>query len=395
MQHPNRYTPSPAASIPLGDERSVELGALIGRGTMSFVHHAALHDLRSGISRKVAIKIFGTTATDDRAVVESAILRSARRSACILHPNVVSMLEYGVFEQCQPFLVTELVPGLSLRRFLDAMTAEGRRMPLDLALFITLEVADALSGAREATDTRGQRLSMIHGELSTREVLISPDGRVKVADFELSGARHAASSIRNLKMIAHRAVSLAPEVVSGVPADARSDVFSLGLLLREMLVGPRFTQPAHHAEVIALAREGAMDQPSFRPRLPRELFDVLNAALAVDPEARYSDAGVMEFELRRVALSLGVGDMRMFLRNEMTNLLSSTTKRSSAVAPKTGADDLKTTEVPIVNLAEARVSAMHLRDATPEDAFRERWSQTDIEETNDLSDSRDDHGNAD
>jgi serine/threonine protein kinase len=305
------------------------------------------------------------------------------------------MFEYGVFEQCQPFLVTELVPGLSLRRFLDVMTAEGRRMPLDLALFITLEVADALSGAREATDARGQRLNMIHGELSTREILISPDGRVKVADFELAGARHAASSIRNLKMIAHRAVSLAPEVVSGVPADARSDVFSLGLLLREMLVGPRFTQPAHHAEVIALAREGAMDNPSFRPRLPRELFDVLNAALAVDPEARYSDAGVMEFELRRVALSLGVGDMRMFLRHEMANLMAGMNKRASAAAPKLGDDNLKTTEVPIVNLAEARVSAMHLRDASPEDAFRKRWSQTDLDEANDLSDTRDDHGNGD
>lgn len=375
MQHPNRYTPSPAGSISLGDERTVELGSLVGRGTMSFVHGATLHDLRSGLSRKVAIKIFGATASEDRAVVQSAILRSARRCACVLHPNVVSVYEYGVFEECQPFLVTELVPGLSLRRFLDAMAAEGRRMPLDLALFITLEVADALAGAYEATDSRGQRLSMIHGELSSREVLLSPQGQVKVADFELAGARHAASSVRNLKMIAHRAVSLAPEVVSGVPADARADVFSLGLLLREMLVGPRFTEPAHHAEVIALARDGAMDQPSFRPRLPRELFDVLNAALAIDPDQRYSDAGVMEFELRRVALSLGVGDMRVFLRNEMANLILQRTKRASASAPHT--DDLKTAELPLVNADERRISALRLRDSTPEDAFRERWATED------------------
>lgn len=368
----------------------MELGALIGRGTMSFVHAATLHDLRTGVSRKVAMKIFGTTSSEDRSVVESAILRSARRSACILHPNVVPVLEYGVFEECQPFLVTELVRGLSLRRFLDAMSAEGRRMPLDLALFITLEVADALAGAREATDARGQRLNMIHGELSPREVLLSPHGQVKVADFELVGARHAASSIRNLKMIAHRAVSLAPEVVSGVPADARSDVFSLGLLLREMLVGPRFTQPAHHAEVIALARDGAMDQPSFRPRLPRELFDVLNAALAIDPEARYSDAGVMEFELRRVALSMGVGDMRVFLRNEMAKLMATMSKRGAASAPGNGnGDDLKTAEVPIVSGGEARISALRLRDSTPEAAFRERWSSPDADEVNDHSSSDD------
>lgn len=378
MQHPNRYTPPPAGSIALGDDRAVELGGLIGRGTMSFVHGATLHDLRTGLSRKVAIKIFGRSATEDRAVVESAILRSARRSACILHPNVVSVFEFGVFEECQPFLVTELVPGLSLRRFIDGVTTDGRRMPLDLALFITLEVAEALSGARVARDPRGQALSMIHGELSSREVLLSTEGQVKVADFELSGARHAASSIRNLKMIAHRAVSLAPEVVSGIPADERSDVFSLGLLLREMLVGPRFTQPAHHAEVIALARDGTMDQPSFRPRLPRELFDVLNGALAVDPEERYSDAGVMEFELRRVALSLGVGDMRVFLRNEVASLIART-KRASASVPR--ADDAKT-ELAVGGTAiagEGRISALRLRDSTPEAAFRERWATDAID----------------
>ncbi len=352
---------------------------------MSFVHSATLHDLRTGVSRKVAIKIFGTTATEGRAVVESAILRSARRSACILHPNVVSVFEFGVFEECQPYLVTELVPGLSLRRFLDAVTADGRRLPLDLALFITLEIAEALSGAQMATDARGQRLSVIHGELSSREVLLSPEGQVKVADFELAGARHAASSIRNLKMIAHRAVSLAPEVVSGVPADARSDVFSLGLLLREMLVGPRFTQPAHHAEVIALARDGAMDQPAFRPRLPRELFDVLNGALAQDPEQRYSDAGVMEFELRRVALSLGVGDMRVFLRNEMANVIAQN-KRGSASVPRM-TDDAKTTEI-MAAAGEGRESAVRLRDSTPEAAFRERWAD-DISDVSDVNDGND------
>lgn len=386
MQHPDRYTPPPAGSISLGEDRAVELLGLIGRGTMSFVHGALLHDLHTGLSRKVAIKIFGTSATEDRAVVESAILRSARRSACILHPNVVSVFEYGVFEQCQPYLVTELVPGLSLRRFLDAVTAEGRRLPLDLALFITLEIAEALAGAHLAKGPLGQQLSVIHGELSTREVLLSSDGRVKVADFELAGARHAASSIRNLKMIAHRAVSLAPEVVSGVPADARADVFSLGLLLREMLVGPRFTQPAHHAEVIALARDGAMDQPSFRPRLSRELFDVLNRALAADPEERYGDAGLMEFDLRRVALSLGVGDMRVFLRNEMAKLLAQA-KRASGAVPRMAEASAEGAAI----AGEGRISALRRRDSTPEAAFRERWASdvddaTDVDHASDVDD---------
>jgi serine/threonine-protein kinase len=383
MQHPQRYTPHnpsppPAGSISLGEERTVELGALIGRGTMSFVHQATLHDLRMGLARPVAIKILSPTATDDRAVVESAILRSARRVGYVLHPNVVGVYEFGVFEECQPFLVNELVRGLSLRRFLDGLTAAGRRMPLDLALFIAVEVASALAGAHGALDARGQQLGVIHGELSSREVLLSNEGQVKVCDFELAGARHAASSIRNLKMVAHRAVSLAPEVVSGVPADPRSDVFSLGLLLREMLVGPRFTQPAHHAEVIALARDGAMDSPTFRPRLPRPVFDVLNGALAADPDERFQDAEAFEFELRRVALSLGIGDMRVFLRREMANL-SQIAKRNSSPAGPTSQDDADVpSSAPGVS-ADSRSSALRLRDSTPEAAFRDRWT-TEVDE---------------
>jgi serine/threonine protein kinase len=359
MHHQRAYTPPPAGSIPLGDERFVELGPLIGRGGVSYVHHGAIHHTESGIRRPVALKLFGTISTDDREVVESALLRSVRRSACILHPNVVGVHEFGVYEDC-PFIISELVLGRSLRVLLDLLARTGRRLPLDLALFIGVELAEGLAGARRARDTRGNKLQIIHGELSPRDVLLSFGGEVKITDFELGGARHAASSIRSLKVIAHRAVSLAPEVACGVAADARSDVFSLGLVLREMLIGPRFTRAAKEADVVKLARDGAIDPVTFQPKLPGDLSQIIATALAIDPDQRYPHAGEMAYELRRAALSLGVSDVRVFLRRAL---------RSEFAGELSSVTDPRTTPVPAAPIAP---------DASPEEGFRARWhSETD------------------
>jgi serine/threonine-protein kinase len=315
MQRPLSSKP-PSGTIALGADRHVEMGPLIGRGGTSAVHHARILHVPTGIRRPVALKLFGTIATDDRDVVEAALIRSVRRSACVAHPNVASVYELGMVEGAQPFIVSELVVGRSLRILLDKLRTQGRRLSLDLALFIGVEMAEGLAGAHFARDVKGHKLEVVHGELSPRDVLLSFNGEVKISDFDLAGARHASSSVRSLKTIAHRVVSLAPEIACGIAADSRADVFSLGLTLREMLVGPRFPR-ATEAEIVALARQGAIDPCSFQPNLPEGLQRVLNTALQLDPDRRYPHAGAMALDLRRVAASLGVGDLRATLKHQL------------------------------------------------------------------------------
>jgi serine/threonine-protein kinase len=186
-----------------------------------------------------------------------------------------------------------------------------------------MEVADALAGARLATTPENVRLGVVHGELSPNDVLLSWGGEVKVSDFGVAAATRAASSIRSVRTLAQRIRALAPEVARGQMGDARSDVFSLGVLLREMLVGPRFPPSMSEKEALEQARDGVVASAVFEPQLSQELRVILGRALDRDPARRFPHAGALGYELRRVALAMGVGDGRSFLRNALPRVFAS------------------------------------------------------------------------
>ena len=123
--------------------------------------------------------------------------------------------------------------------------------------------------------------------------------------------------MRSVRAFARRVRALAPEVARGKPGDARSDVFSLGILLREMLVGPRFPSFVGDTEALAWARDGIVHQGLFEPRLSQPLETILARALERDPARRYPHAGAMGYELRKIAYAMGAGDGRAFLRTAL------------------------------------------------------------------------------
>jgi len=302
--------------IDLGENHRLELGAMLGKGSFAKVYRAVLASRVSGVRRPVAVKLYAAVSSDEIDHVIAVIMQAARRVACLDHPNIARVYESGLWRG-QPFVVTELVEGVTLSSLQDAFQAKQRRLPLDLALFIGCEVAEALAGARTARDPGGVQLGIVHHSLSPREVLLSWRGEVKVTDFEANTARAASSSVRSLRNVAGRATMMAPEVAQGGTGDARSDVFALGILLRELFIGPRMPAGLSNADAIRLAREGYVQPMTFQPHLPQGLVDVMLRALAVDPEARYPNACAMAFDLRRIALAMGVGDGRYFLRSAL------------------------------------------------------------------------------
>ena len=292
--------------------RRAHLLAPLGRGSSSTVFRALLES-SSGVERLVAIRLFGTISTEDADGTADRIATAARRNAAVRHPNIVELHDFG-WRRTQPYFVSELVEGVSLATLLARYASTSRRLPLDVALFIASETAEALAGARIARDHHGRQLDLLHLALGPRKVLLGFSGQVKVVGFETSLATSASSSVRSLASVAHRTATMAPEVAMGESGDARSDVFSLGVLMREIFVAPRFAKAVSNHDAVRLAREGFIESVSFGPNLPEALATVIDRALALDPEERYPNANALASDLRRVALAMGVGDGRMFLR---------------------------------------------------------------------------------
>ncbi|HEX3346196.1 MAG TPA: protein kinase, partial [Polyangiaceae bacterium] len=320
MARPTPLIPPPCNDIPLGGGRSLRLGPQVGRGSMATVYRGVL-DGSFGVARTVAVKVFDVVASDEHEGVLSALASAARRSASVRHPNVVRIEDFGLIGPAQPYTVEELVEGSSLARFAARAARHNERFPLDLALFVGAEIAEGLAAARLACSPDGVRLGLVHGELSTCDVLLSWNGEVKVGDFGVSASARAASSVRSTRSLARRVRAMAPEVARGQPGDARSDVFSLGVMLREMMVGPRFPRIVSDAEALVWARDGVVHQSLFEPQLPQPLQGILTRAVERDPAHRFPHAGALGYELRRVALAMGVGDGRAFLRTALSRAL--------------------------------------------------------------------------
>jgi serine/threonine protein kinase len=306
---------TPTEGLTISDGKRVRLIHALGKGSVASVWKGVV-EADYGVRRVVAVKLFASMASDDLDSVLPELARAVARTACVRHPNVVDVYEFGVW-QAQPFLVEELVDGVTLVELVRRFAERRKRLPLDVALFIASEIAEALSGARTARDEDGVQLGVLHLGLTPRDVLLSWRGEVKVCDFELSVLRGASSSVRSIAGVASRANMMAPEVAQGQPGDARSDVFALGVLVRELLIGPRLPAGLSNPDALRLARVGHVEPMTFQPHLPEALLSVLQRALMVEPGDRYPNASAMAAELRRIALAMGVGDGRWFLRRAL------------------------------------------------------------------------------
>lgn len=306
--------PSAPQSLVL-PEGQLWIGERLGRGPTSTVYVAWL-ERHGRVLKRVAVKVLHGPE-DTYTQMASHARRVARASALVSHPNVVGVLEAGQLPSGEPFLIAEVVDGMSLHRLLGAYRAAGRRVPLDLALFIGAEIAEGLAGARAAKSPEGRLIELSHLDLSPRSALLSYHGEVKVEGFGLAMPLVGGSGVRSVRGLGQRIATMAPEVARGEPGDARSDVFSLGIVLYEMLVGPRFPDHTRDDEACLLARDGEVCLGSLAPALPDDVMSILRRCVSLDRAQRQAHAGVVAYDLRQVALKMGVGDARVFLRTAL------------------------------------------------------------------------------
>ena len=267
-----------------------------------------------GFEKWVAIKrILPEYARDDRFI--SMMLTEARIHSALSHRNIVQIHDLGISEDGEYFIVLEYVEGYDLRTILEAAAELGVQIPDSLALYIADELAQALHFAHELADAEGQPLGIIHRDVSPSNVLISNSGEVKLSDFGIAKRRHDHSFVGSLK---GNLVYMSPEQAQRVPLDRRTDVFSLGAVLFEMVTGQKLREITDEVNGFREVASGVVRSArALRPDLPEAYEALLNRALAANPADRFPNAAEFGAAIRELGREndtpVGPADMKELL----------------------------------------------------------------------------------
>jgi serine/threonine protein kinase len=192
------------------------------------------------------------------------------------------------------------VHGRDLRTILRRARDRGIRLPLDLAAFVASQVALALEYAHRKKDDRGRPMAIVHRDVSPQNILISFEGEVKLADFGSAKAATRAT-ITDRGALRGKLLYMSPEQAWGRPMDRRSDVFSLGICLYEMLTDQKPFLGQSEMSILETVRECHIQPPTtLNARIPENIEKIVMKALEKDPAARYQDAGEKHRDLERV-----------------------------------------------------------------------------------------------
>lgn len=275
---------------------------LLGRiavGGMAELYKARL-DGPGGFQRTFAIKRVLPHLSNHPEFV-AMLVDEAKIAGLLSHANVVQILDLGQVNGTT-YLAMEYVDGPDLGRVLAACHERGVTVPVPHAVFIAIEVLKGLEYAHTRQVQRdGQPLllQIVHRDITPGNILLSGAGEVKITDFGI--AKASVKALETLSgVVKGRFDYLSPEQASGRAVDAKSDLFSLGILLYEMLTGRNPFARARETDTISAIREGRYDPLRVvRPDLPVELEVIIARALEVDPARRYPSATEMKEALSR------------------------------------------------------------------------------------------------
>ncbi len=236
-----------------------------------------------GIEKLLVLKrVLPTFARSAKFI--SMFVDEAKVAMRLNHPNIVQVY---AFEQVKRefLLAMEFVDGLDLGRLVAACRRKKVRVPYGLAAFIVMEVAKGLDYAHKRKDERGDPMEIVHRDVSPQNVLLTYDGVVKVADFGIAKARMVSEETGVIK---GKFSYMSPEQARGARVDPRSDVYSLGVLLAELLMGRAMYPGVHGIDVLERVRRSEVTYPkNVDPEVPVELNRIVQRATSEDREERY------------------------------------------------------------------------------------------------------------
>lgn len=281
-----------------------EIVRKIFEGGMGVVYEAEQHGAR-GFVKRVAIKVVRQNYASQKNFIENFI-GEAKLVADLIHTNIVQTYHLGEARGVY-FIAMELIGGVNLEQFQQQLRDKYKMLPVELAVFLASRVARGLAYAHARNDKSGNSLNIVHRDVSPKNVMIAFEGDVKLTDFGIAKARGFLPENEG-ETVAGKADYMSPEQADFQVTDRRSDIFSLGIVLSQLVLGRnvfRADSPENSRQQIL-----KMAIPDFRkldPRIDDTLNKVLHRALERNPAARYGDASEFLYDLEHYIYHAGYG----------------------------------------------------------------------------------------
>src|SRR5271170_3103619 len=293
-----------AGLFTIQNEFRYEIVRKIFEGGMGVVYEAEQHGARDFVKR-VAMKVIRQNYANQKQFIENFI-GEAKLVADLIHTNIVQTYHLGEARGLY-FISMELIHGVNLEQFAQQLAQKNRVLPVELAVFITSRVARGLAYAHAKTDDAGKTLGIVHRDVSFKNIMIAFAGDVKLTDFGIAKARGFLQDNEG-EVVAGKADYMSPEQADFQVTDKRSDLFSAGVVLSNLLLGRNIFKGENAEE----SRQRIMSQPipDFRaldPRIDDKLNDILHHCLARDLSRRYATADELMYDLEFYIYGAGYG----------------------------------------------------------------------------------------
>jgi serine/threonine-protein kinase len=302
----------------------------MARGGIGTVYEARQKGVHS-FEKRVAMKVLREDLTHDVEFNEG-LVAEAKLCADLVHENIIQIYQLGSYEG-RYWIAMELVDGITLRAFNERHARLGRQVPVELAVFIASRVARALDYAHKKVDHQGKPMGVVHRDVCPSNIMITYGGVVKLGDFGIAKAKGYFQDQEG-EVLLGKARYMSPEQASFLPTDARSDVFSLGVVLHETLSASPLFLDTTTARIIQNVTQ--MEIPpisTVREEVPEVVQAILAQALERTPAKRF-DAETFGYQLEYFLYNDRFGPTNNSLRDYIAELFAADLNVAPAPQPK-------------------------------------------------------------
>ena len=295
-------------------------------GGMAEIYLAKTRGL-AGFEKYLALKLIHPDFADDEQFVQM-LIDEAKIAVGLSHPNIAQVFDLGR-EEGRYFISMEYVRGADLFQIMRKLTDAEIEVPVEVAVYLVQELCAGLSYVHDKRDAEGRPLKIIHRDISPQNIMVSQAGEVKLVDFGIAmmASRHRRTQAGFVK---GKYYYMSPEQVRGGPVDQRSDIFSAGIILYEVLVGQMLYLEEDVDRLVEKVRQADIAPPATRrPEIPPALSHIAMRALAKDPDQRFDSAE----EFRRELSTFLVSNAPDFTPDRLGDLVGLALSQKAATAP--------------------------------------------------------------